>query len=98
MLSAAMLLSAALFSAGVCMVLFKKHFILMLIGVELIFNAANVNLIVFGRYFPHIKGQMFALFVIAVAACEAAVALAVIIYTYRKLNTADPNHWTALKG
>lgn len=91
-------LSAFLFCAGIAMVLMKTNIILMLMGVELIFNAANLNLIAFGRNDPNLQGQIFTLFVIMIAACETAVALAIIVNLYRHYKSIDPTQAVELKG
>ena len=70
-----LLLGALLFSVGVLVVVTRRSTIMILMGIELIFNAANLNLVAFSRYQPALlEGQVFALFVIVVAAAEAAVA------------------------
>ncbi len=91
-LSACIILSAGLFSVGLAGVLARRNAILMLIGIELMLNAANLNFIAFWRYGPHpeaLRGVMFVLFAIAVAAAEAAVGLAIILAVYRHSRTAD---------
>jgi NADH-quinone oxidoreductase subunit K len=83
-------LGAALFSIGMAMVLFRRHALLVLMGIELMLNAANLNLVAFGLKDPELmQGQFFALFVIVVAASEAAVGLAILIRVYRYFYTAD---------
>jgi len=85
-----LLLSAALFSLGVFGVLTRKNAVNVLMGIELILNSANINLIAFSRYSSHgLDGQMFAVFVIVVAAAEVAVALAIVLTMYRLLKTVS---------
>jgi NADH-quinone oxidoreductase subunit K len=85
-----LLLSAALFSLGIFGVLTRKNAVNVLMGIELILNSANVNLIAFSRYSSHgLDGQMFAVFVIVVAAAEVAVALAIVLTMYRLLKTVS---------
>ncbi|MSO22868.1 MAG: NADH-quinone oxidoreductase subunit NuoK [Acidobacteria bacterium] len=85
-----LLLSAALFSLGIFGVLTRKNAVNVLMGIELILNSANINLIAFSRYSSHgLDGQMFAVFVIVVAAAEVAVALAIILTMYRLLKTVS---------
>ena len=85
-------LSALLFSIGLAIVLIRKNIIVILMGVELILNAANLNLIAFSRAAQGlIDGQMFALFTMVVAAAEASVALAIVIKVYRFYQTAQIN-------
>lgn len=87
-----LLLSAALFTIGVLAVITKRHAVVVLMGIELIFNAANLNLVAFSRHDPQlIQGQMFSLFVILVAAAEAAVALAIVLKVYQHFKTANLN-------
>jgi NADH:ubiquinone oxidoreductase subunit K len=83
-----LIVSAALFCLGVAIILVKRHVIMVLMGIELILNAANLNLVAFSQYDPNrLQGQLFALFVIVVAAAEAAVALAMVLQVYRHFNT-----------
>lgn len=85
-------LSAALFSIGLAVVMVKKNIIVILIGLELMLNAANINLVAFSRYDTQlIQGQMFALFVIVVAAAETAVALAIAFKVYQYFKTPELN-------
>ncbi|MFD2247025.1 NADH-quinone oxidoreductase subunit NuoK [Pontibacter ruber] len=85
-----LLLSAALFSLGILAVITKRHAVVVLMGIELIFNAANLNLVAFSRYDPSLlQGQLFSLFVIVVAAAEAAVALAIVLRVYQHFKTAN---------
>ena len=86
----AVLLSAALFSLGIFGVLTRKNAVNVLMGIELILNSANINLIAFSRYSSQgLDGQMFAVFVIVVAAAEVAVALAIVLTMYRLLKTVS---------
>jgi NADH:ubiquinone oxidoreductase subunit K len=83
-----LIVSAALFCLGLAIILVKRHVIMVLMGIELILNAANINLVAFSQYDPdRLQGQLFALFVIVVAAAEAAVALAMVLQVYRYFNT-----------
>ncbi len=93
-----LIISAILFTIGLAIVLTKKHTILILMGIELIFNAANINLVAFGQHDPSMKGQMFTLFVIMIAACETAVALAIILNLFRHFKTTNPALVNELKG
>lgn len=87
-----LLLSAVLFSLGILAVITKRHAVVVLMGIELIFNAANLNLVAFSRYDPLLmQGQLFSLFVIIVAASEAAVALAIVLRVYQHFKTANLN-------
>jgi NADH:ubiquinone oxidoreductase subunit K len=93
-----MIVSAALFCIGMVIIMTKKNAIVVLMGIELILNAANINLVAFSRYDDQLQGQMFALFVIVIAASEAAVALAIILNLYNYLKTPDPGKADQLKG
>jgi len=85
-----LVVSAALFCIGVAVMITRRHAIVVLMGLELILNAANLNLVVFGRNNPgSADGQLFALFVIVVAAAEAAVALAILLKAYRYFRTTN---------
>ena len=91
-------LGALLFCAGLVVVIIKKNMILVLLGIELMLNASNLNLVVFNQLSPDtIDGQMFALFVIVVAVCEAAVGLAIVISVYRYFQTSVPDEISELK-
>ncbi len=93
-----LLISAALFSLGVFGVLTRRNAVNVLMGVELILNSANLNLVAFSRYSSSgIDGQMFAVFVIVVAAAEVAVALAIVLTLYRVLNTVNLDRADVLK-
>ena len=84
-----MALSAALFAVGLIGVLVRRNLIIVFMSIELMLNAVNVNLIAFSRYHDHVVGQVFALFVIAVAAAEAAIGLGIIIAFYRNKETVN---------
>ena len=91
-------LAAFLFSAGLFIVFAKKNAIMILLGIELMLNAANLNLILFNRQNPtNYEGQFFALFVILVAVCEAAVGIAIILKAYHYFHTAVPDQISDLK-
>ncbi|GAA4408693.1 NADH-quinone oxidoreductase subunit NuoK [Nibrella viscosa] len=93
-----LLVGAALFSIGLAIVLLKRHAIMVLMGVELMLNAVNLNLVAFSQYDPdHLQGQMLALFVMVVAAAEAAVALAIIIQVYRHFRTVQLDELNEMK-
>jgi NADH-quinone oxidoreductase subunit K len=82
-LSAYVFLSAVLFMTGLVGVLIRRKFIIVLMSVEIMLNAANINLVAFSHYLNSMAGQVSALFIIAVAAAEAAVGLAIIIVIFR---------------
>jgi len=100
-LTAYLLVSALLFSIGLAGALTRRSAILVLAGVELMLNAANLNFLAFWRYGPHpeaLTGLLFVVFSIAVAAAEAAVGLALILAIYRHANTSDVGQITEMKG
>ena len=100
-----LMLAAVLFVCGLLTILVKRNAIGILMGVELILNAANVNLVAFNR-FSHgggaeglrLDGQVFAIFVIVLAAAEAAVALAIFLNFYNNFNTIDVERAQNLRG
>jgi NADH-quinone oxidoreductase subunit K len=90
--------AAILFSLGVFGVMTRRNGIAILMGVELILNAANINFVAFSRFGGmNIDGHIFALFVIVLAAAEAAVALAIIINIYNNMNTINVDEASAMK-
>ena len=99
-----LLLAAILFVCGVVTILVKRNAIGILMGVELILNAANVNLVAFNHFAPvgqaglRLDGQIFAIFVIVLAAAEAAVALAIFLSFYNNFASIDVERATGLKG
>ena len=84
-----MLLSAALFMIGVVGVLVRRNIIVIFMSIELILNAVNINLVALSNQWHHAVGQVFAIFVIAVAAAEAAVGLGIILAFYRNKETVN---------
>ncbi|MEI9978628.1 MAG: NADH-quinone oxidoreductase subunit NuoK [Edaphobacter sp.] len=100
-LTSCLLLSALLFSIGLAGALVRRNAILVLIGIELMLNAANLNFIAFWRYGSHaeaLTGVMFVIFSIGVAAAEAAVGLALIISLYRHTRTTDVDKLNSMRG
>ncbi len=100
-LASYLLLSALLFSSGLAGALTRRNAILVLIGIELMLNAANLNFIAFWRYGPNpqaLTGVVFVIFSIGVAAAEAAVGLALIISIYRHYRTTNLNRIDSMKG
>jgi NADH-quinone oxidoreductase subunit K len=96
-----LLVAALLFAIGLAGALTRRNAILVLIGIELMLNAANLNLIAFWRYGPHpeaLTGMMFAIFSIAVAAAEAAVGLGLVISIHRHAHTTDLDAMNRMKG
>jgi NADH-quinone oxidoreductase subunit K len=100
-LAAYLLLSALLFAIGLAGALTRRNAILVLVGIELMLNAANLNFIAFWRYGQNpsaLTGIMFTIFSISVAAAEAAVGLAIILAAYRHSRTTDLDRMNSLKG
>lgn len=93
-----LLLSCALFCLGVFGVLTRRNAIAILLSIELILNAASLNFVMLSRLLGHPQAQAFALFVIALAACEAAVGLAIILGLYRTAKTVLTDQINLLKG
>ena len=92
-------LSSVLFTLGLFAVLTRRNAILILVGIELMLNASNLNLVVFNqRHSAGMDGQMFALFVIIVAVCEAAIGLAIVLRVYRYFHSSTPDEIAELKG
>ena len=93
-----LLLSCALFCLGIYGILTRRNAIGILLAIELILNAASINFVLFGRVFGNAQAQAFALFIIALAACEAAVGLAIVIGLYRTAKTVFADDVNLLKG
>jgi NADH:ubiquinone oxidoreductase subunit K len=95
-----LLVGALLFVCGIVCMATKRNAIGVLIGVELVLNGANVNFVAFARYNPafEIEGMIFALFVIVMAAGEAAIALAIVLNFYNNHTTVDVDSAEELKG
>ena len=100
-LASYLIVSALLFSVGLAGALTRRNAILVLVGIELMLNAANLNFIAFWRYGPNpeaLTGIMFAIFAIGVAAAEAAVGLALIISIYRHYKTTNLDQIDLMRG
>jgi NADH-quinone oxidoreductase subunit K len=94
-----LIISAALFSLGVVGVLTRKNAVNVLMGIELILNSANINLVAFSRFAAgNLGGQMFAVFIIVIAAGEVAVALAIVLAMYKLLKSVNLDQADSLKG
>ena len=93
-----LLLAAVLFCIGVYGVLARRNGVLVLMSIELILNAVNINLIAFGAQHDTVAGQVFALFVIAIAAAEVGVGLAIVLLLYRNRQTIDLDQVAEMKG
>ena len=99
-LSTYLIISAILFSLGIYGVMTRRNAVAILMGIELILNSANLNFVAFNRFsgMERLEGQVFSIFVIVLAAAEAAIALAIIINLYKNLNTVDVDEADFLKG
>ena len=93
-----LVLSALLFSIGVYGVLAREHAVLVLLSIELMLNAVNINLVAFSALLEgNLGGQVFALFIIAVAAAEVGVGLAIVILIYRNRQSVDVDEMSLMK-
>jgi NADH-quinone oxidoreductase subunit K len=91
-------LSAVLFALGSYAIVSRRNAVSVLMGVELVLNAANINFVAFSRFAAvDLRGQLFAAFVIVLAAAEAAVALAIILAIYHNFHTIDVNEIDSLR-
>jgi len=95
-----LLLSALLFVIGLYGALVRRNAVIVLIAIEIMMNAANLNFIAFSRYLPagQLTGQLFALFGISIAAAEVAVGLALVIAIFRFFKTVEVDRFEKLKG
>lgn len=93
-----LLISAVLFSLGIYAVLTRRNAIMVLMGIELILNSANINFLAFSRFGNmNIEGQMAAIFVIILAAAEAAIALAIVLNIYKRFHSVNVDEISFLK-
>lgn len=91
-------IAAFLFSLGLFIIVTKRNTIMVLLGIELLLNASNLNLVAFNQLRPGtVDGQMFVLFVIIVAVCEAAVGLAIVLQVYQYFHTSVPDSVSEIK-
>jgi NADH:ubiquinone oxidoreductase subunit K len=93
-----LILGAFLFCTGVYGALARRNAILVLMSIELILNAVNINLVAFGAFTSTVAGQVFALFVIAIAAAEVGVGLAIVLLIYRNRRSVDLTGADLMKG
>ena len=93
-----LMLAAILFCLGVYGVLARKNGVLVLMSVELMLNAVNINLVAFGAYRDVVAGQVFALFVITIAAAEVGVGLAIVLLIFRNRASIDIDHLDSMRG
>ena len=97
-LNTMLLLGAVLFCIGVYGVLARRNGVLVLMSIELILNAVNINLVAFGAFHDTVTGQIFALFVITVAAAEVGIGLAIVLLLYRNRRSIDLDQVDLMKG
>ena len=91
-LGAYVAVSAALFALGIVCIIARRNVLYVLMGIEMILNAANINFVAFSRFNGgQLDGQMFAIFVIILAAAEAAVALAIVLNVFQLFNSVKPS-------
>ena len=93
-----LLLGAALFAIGVYGVLARRNGVMVLMSIELILNAVNIHLVAFGALHHSVVGQVFALFVITIAAAEVGVGLAIVLMLYRNRASIDLDQVDAMRG
>lgn len=93
-----LILSAALFCIGVFGVILRRNAIVIFMSVELMLNAVNLTFVAFARYLHSVEGQIFVFFVMAVAAAEVAVGLAIIIALYRNKGTINIDEANTMRG
>ncbi len=93
-----LLLGAVLFAVGVYGVLARRNAVMVLMSIELMLNAVNLNLVAFGLQHDVVSGQVFALFIIAVAAAEVGVGLAIVLLLYRNRRSIAVDEFDLMKG
>ncbi len=87
-----------LFLIGVAGVLFRRNIIVVLMSIELMLNSVNINLVAFSQYMEDLRGQIFAIFTITVAACEVAVALGILIALVKSRDVHNTDEIDTMKG
>jgi NADH-quinone oxidoreductase subunit K len=92
-----LVLSAALFTLGVVGVMTRRNVIIVLMSIELMLNAVNINLVAFSHQLQNVVGQVFAVFIVVVAAAEAAVGLGIILAFYRNKETVNIDEMNLLR-
>ncbi len=97
-LSHYLFVSAAMFAIGLIGFVSRRNLIIMFLCTELMFQAAGIALVAFGRYHLNHDGETFVIFVLTVAAAEAAMALALVVLLFRRRETLDGEEWGAMKG
>lgn len=93
-----LLLSVILFAIGTLGIMRRKNLLMLFFSTEILLNAANIALVAISKYYNNIDGQIFALFIIAIAASEVAVGLGLLILLYRKKKSLDLENLNSMKG
>lgn len=93
-----LLLSIILFALGCIGIMRRKNLLMLFFSTEILLNAANIALIAISKYYNNLDGQIFALFIIAIAASEVAVGLGLLILMYRKKKSLDLDNLNSMKG
>jgi NADH-quinone oxidoreductase subunit K len=93
-----LVLAAALFTVGVIGVMVRRNVIVVFMSIELMLNAVNINLVAYSQHHQHVVGQVFALFVVTVAAAEAVVGLAIVLAFFRNKDTLDVDEVRIMRG
>jgi NAD(P)H-quinone oxidoreductase subunit 4L len=93
-----LILSAVLFCTGIYGVLARRNGVLVLMSIELMLNAVNINLVAFAAFTKNVAGQVFALFIITIAAAEVGVGLAIVLLIYRNVRSSNLDEVDQLKG
>ena len=93
-----LLLSAILFALGAVGIMRRKNLLMLFFSTEIMLNAANIALVAISKYYGNMDGQIFALFIIAIAASEVAVGLGLLIIMYRKYKSLDLEKISTMKG
>ena len=93
-----LILAAFLFCTGLYGVLARKNAVLVLMSIELMLNAVNINLVAFSAFRANVTGQVFSLFIITIAAAEVGVGLAIVLLIYRNSRSVDLDQADQLKG
>ena len=97
-LSYYMILSAIVFVTGVVGVLIRRNIIMILLSIELMLNATNINFVAFSYYLDNIAGQVFVFFILTVAAAESAIGLAILVALFRNLRSINVDDLGSLRG
>ena len=93
-----LILSAVLFCTGIYGVLARRNGVLVLMSIELMLNAVNINLVAFAAFTKNVAGQVFALFIITIAAAEVGVGLAIVLLIYRNRRSIDLTEVDVMRG